>query len=1041
MPLISFRARAPGGLANLGFVSSLHRSVASSAVARSAGLNRVALGSVIARRYENTQSLNPSRKPEFSSKPITVEDIRLKTEFEANRDIRAYLQKWDDMNEHELDPVRRPRMLNQAQQWVGNMYNDNRESYDAGGDTVRLTDEDMSEFFNVADEGEGIDDYLKPGDLVAISGLSEISKLAIYVRSVQKQQQFYTLKGKWRIAYPQELDFVIKGFTTPESVAPLLPHFPDSLAEINVEMQSAIEGGVPRGLGADLLRSMTDFIMQSQELYRSNAARFDSIYDLIAHEEQRQEMTLQELACKALEIEPEQLNDVILYTVHQAVRRKHFLISNDRSSLFTNRYVVNPTRIANILETVTTWVHEHQNFTVTAALSKKEVTGLRDHPVQKFIQKAQRLIRQSRTVRSPTTMAGVGPSSHRFQPGQDNKPEAFREALSESFSYNDKLIIHFIQLWCIPPRRMTSSGTLRSSGSHIMRSTGMYSEMDLSEASGPLFLQELGVFAPWENIRLLDPDLALPGHDLKPETDEMWEKVQEACLSQQTYTDKMTKLRKDWGDLPVYCIDDVNAEEIDDGVSLERIPGSDDTFWVHIHVANPTAFIDSEDMIMKYAASRIQTLYAPERTYPIFPKSMTQKHFSLAPGRPSITFSAKMNLNGEILESDVSNGIVQNVISITHGRLRRLFGVEGDEPLEPLVVGGEPLKQRTREELRETLSSEDEDTFHTLRQLMLAFREHRIKNGAMDYPEQPNINLAISAGDAPLQPSTLAVESGRNILGDPIIQLNRSNNDPHEIRDMSKHNLVSLLMNLGCWISAKWCAERNIPAVYDGTYYHPEYPQLTRENMSQFGGAGFFNFISPKGVSLSRPLHHTPLGLDAYVKSTSPLRRYTDVIAHHQIEAAIRFEYKHGRRIDASTDDASELPLSLEQVDKYITDSRWKRDRLRNCEQASRQLWACQLLFRAFYFAESPLPETFECLIHKPLSQTALTGSQFDNGFSGVITSLGVRCQVSAPPKVEDIDILSVVEAKIVGVNLARLVVFMEATRVVKPFQRVGEWA
>ena len=60
---------------------------------------------------------------------------------------------------------------------------------------------------------------------------------------------------------------------------------------------------------------------------------------------------------------------------------------------------------------------------------------------------------------------------------------------------------------------------------------------------------------------------------------------------------------------------------------------------------------------------------------------------------------------------------------------------------------------------------------------------------------------------------------------------------------------------------------------------------------------------------------------------------------------------------------------------------------------------------------------------------------------SGAITSLGVRCSITAPPEMTDIDILSVVEAKITGVNPARAIVTMEATRVVSPFKRVGEWA
>jgi hypothetical protein len=163
-------------------------------------------------------------------------------------------------------------------------------------------------------------------------------------------------------------------------------------------------------------------------------------------------------------------------------------------------------------------------------------------------------------------------------------------------------------------------------------------------------------------------------------------------------------------------------------------------------------------------------------------------------------------------------------------------------------------------------------------------------------------------------------------------------------------------------------------------------------------------------------------------------------MAHYQIEAALRFEHQHGRPIDAETDH-SVLPFTREAVEEYISQSRWKRNRIRGVDQASKQFWACMLLFRAFYFGECELPKTFECIVHRPFNQTLLAGAQFDNVHMGQITSLGVRCSITAPPEISDIDILSVVEARITGVNPARAIVTMEATRVVRPFRRVGEWA
>ncbi|KAL4791340.1 hypothetical protein BDV19DRAFT_370636 [Aspergillus venezuelensis] len=1037
MPLILSRAKVAGRAPVLGLVGQLNRPIAT--VARSHPVWNGAPRSVFARRYFNneahetpTPTLTTPAGSEWLSTPQSIEDILLQKEFEEHRNIRRYLRKWQEVKPNILDPVRDPNSGHTFEEftWTGNMINlkDGEQARDL---FLRRADDSVSEFADFATEGEAMKNYLEPGDLVAFKNTDGTIRLAIYVQSIKRQQQFYTRGGLWRIGHPLDVDFVVKGFVPPEAVAPLIPYFPDALAQLQSDMQSTIEGGIPREVGADLIRLMNDFGSQAHELYRVNNTRFDHIYDIVADDHELLHMTIEELACKGLEIEPDEVNDVIRFAVHQAVRRFPFLMDSDRSSPFTDHYVVYPWSIATILNKVTIWYREHSHFLVRAA-SRKDLQEITIHPLQKFIAKAQQIIRQSRRIRSPTVMGNVGPSS----PLSSGQAQTYQETPSADFDENDKTIIRFLQLWCTPPFRMTSD-VLQSAGSHILRATRMYAGIELNSRAVSIFLQELGVFTPWENVRILDHDMALPGHGLGG--DEKWNEVLEACKELITTkpVDKMQTLRRDWGDLPVYCIDAVEAQEIDDGISLERIPGSDDTFWIRVHIANPSAFIDSKHTAMEYAASRLQTLYVPERTYPMLPKTLTQEHFSLGPGRPSLTFSAKMNLQGEVLETDVCNGTVQNVVYITHEKLRRVFGVESSD-MKPLVVGGK-TNRPSRAGMRNDLTSEEEETFHTLRKLMLGFREQRLKHGAIEWAHGKNVGVSVNFGDIPSEPSDITCITGRHIKGDPVIKLHQHNFDPHEVLDISKNDLVSLLMNLACWVSAKWCAERNIPAVFDGTYYHPEYPKLTNENISEYGGDGFLSIGPPKGVSTSRPIPHVPLGLDAYVKSTSPLRRYTDLIAHYQIEAALRFEHEHNRRIDASNDsDASVLPFTHESVEEYISRSRWKRTRLHNIDRNSKQFWACMLLFRAFYFAECKLPETFECLLHKSYSQTVLAGAVFNDGYMGVINSLGVRCSVALPTEITDVDIFDIVEAKITGVDLGRTLVLMEATRVVEKFQRKG---
>lgn len=938
------------------------------------------------------------------------------------------------------------------------MFNDRgaAESHWDNSQLVRHEDFDTSEDF------EG--DHLEPGDLVARLGTDGTFRFAIYVQSIDKQRQYYTDRGNWRACSSREIDYVVKGFAPPDLLNPIKPYFPDQLVQVVGQLQTVPEGGLPRPLGGSLLEMMGNFADHIQDFYRGHANVLDDIHKLIADDSEYLRLTLEEMAMKVLSLEESELNSVNLFAVHQSVRRYPFLIEKDSQSLFNAMYLVQSKRVAKIVNKVTGWVHEHQDY-LLHAVSWQDTLVLSMHPMQQFVRKAQRLIRLSRKTRSPTIMASVGPTTQKYTPGQDDKPMVYREVLTEPFSHDDQTIIEFLQMYAIPSVIMPS-GTLRSTASHIMRATGMYRTLGLSESSTRLFLQELGVVAPWENLSLLDQSLLLPGHGMSLLEDMRWEEIQENCEKiTEPLPDSMKDLRKDWGDLPVYCVDDATAQEIDDGVSLERVPGADDTFWVRIHVANPTAFLKHDDPTVEYAGSRLATTYAPERTYPIFPSVLTQRHFSLASGRPTLTFSAKMNLQGEILDTEVTNGTIHNVISLTPDTLRNFFeSSTGQKSPSSLTVGGEyippPLAQG--KSLREKLSTADQETFTFLRQLMLGFRNQRQKNGAIDLPSHPNRSVSVQLGKIPAKPYEMQVTTGKYLIGDPIIQLRMRDYDPHEVMDVSKESLISLLMNLAGHIAGRFCADRNIPAIFDGTWYDPEYQRVTNQNVAEYGGRAFFHLELPKAVSTSEPVHHHVLGLDAYVKSTSPLRRYTDVIAHYQIEAALRFEHEHGRPFNAlsytptpdlspdtsspstpdssTTEPPSPLPFSKPDIDAYITTTQPIKTRLAEVSAFSTQHWACMLLFRAFYFGECELPPSFPVLLRIPRLGAGLEGTVY----SGVITNLGVNCTVTIPescPGFADMDVFGLVEANITAVDMGTLDVQMEAQRLVKPFQRFGEWA
>ncbi|KAJ5757220.1 uncharacterized protein N7511_007402 [Penicillium nucicola] len=985
--------------------------------------------------------------------------------FEEHGDIRNYLSQWAAQNPLDMDPVRQLRSLRFMKPTIGAMPN-NREASDVWGVQERRNENTDDEVFG--------NDHLEPGDLIVRLDSYGAFTYGIYVRSVHKQRQFYISNGNWRICKAIEFDYAIKGFAPPELLEPLIEWLPDSEAIPQTNIQTVPEGGLPRPVGAPLLTMMDNFKTHMVEFYRKNSHILDNLHELVADDTEVTCLTLEQLTINALDIEEAELNSINMFAIHQAVRRHPFLIERDNISVFSQNYLVQPKSVAKMVNQVVEWTHEHQEGLVRAVMGK-EVPGIREKPMQQFLSKAQRLIRMSRNVRSPTIMSSVGPSAKKFKPGQPENPLVYREFATESFTANDQKILEFLQLYAVPSTVMPS-GTLRSTATHIMRATGMYNTLGLSEASTRLFLQEIGVIAPWENLYPLDQYLMLPGHGGSISKELEQEELEETCanMTADQLQDSMQDLRKDWGDLPVFCVDDATAEEIDDGVSLERIPGSDDTFWVRVHVANPTAFLNHDDDIMRNAASRITSTYIPERSYPMLPKSLTQNHFSLQPDRPVLTISAKINLQGEILDTEIINGRIHNVITITHGTLSDYFNKGSKIPSETWTVGGEHTKPQLpkNKTVRDTLLPEDEEKFNILRQLMLALRQHRVKNGAIELtPLQARSSVSVQMG-GPMKPYEMQSTTGRYYLGDPIISLGVHNIDPYEVRDVSKDNLISLIMNLAGSVTGQFLASRNIPAVFDGTWYDPEYERLTKENIFDFCGSHYYDLSPPSHLTKSTPIPHHTMGLDAYVKSTSPLRRYCDIIAHYQIEAALRFEHEHGRQFDALVEDPDStepaipeqepesantetesdeptspvststaiLPFSKFALDAHLTYQAPIQARINQVDDFSKEHWTCMFLFRAFYFAECDLPETFPCVIRMPRTQL----KHEDPAYGASITNLGLDCIVTVPasfPDKDELDVFSLVEARIISVDMATLRVTLEAVKFVRPFKRTGEWA
>lgn len=840
---------------------------------------------------------------------------------------------------------------------------------------------------------EGITDifqnhlYLRRGDLVELTTSNE-PVLAIFVRNLVSQCQFYTMRGEWVHREVSFVRFAVPGFAHPDDLNDILPYLPaGEVAEAQLDRLQPINMNAPRDAGTKVLEKMSVFKQAADSVFRRHADRLNRAYEIIAPSNERAGRTfkrLKEIAMTVLQKDAAELTQPMMWAVHKALIEAQNVTFDSMNFRQNPVYEIMPQQSLKGIAQVRDWVRDLQENIIedATASSKTDFASFNEsrsqNPIVTFIKKAQSAIRRSRLTRPLSTEGSIGPSSVKIKLVEPYL-KTYKEYNFELFSENEKLVIRYLDAW-VTSRYINLRSNLSSLGPMILRATGMYDGFELTEVIGYTFLQELGVITPWENRTVYKlRSLRLPGHDtVSEETTRLRSKARES-LGTFMPKDSMEFLRKDWGDLPVFCIDNAETLERDDGVSLEPVDSNPSEYWVHIHVANPSAYIAPQSPTACYAAQLTESVYFPERKYPMLDPSLASNHFSIDKDRPCLTFSARMTIEGDILEKKITPGRVHNVHYLTPhavGRELELNASEEFETVSLLTVGGEiPAKPKDlNPRTGETLDPSHISMLRTLADLGKAARRRRVRNSGV--PEFyagdffANIYPQIFFGKTVPRPFHVNSQHLRRFDGDPIISIERQT---------SGFGLIALmvgdLMILAGEIAASWCSERRIPIPYRGLIRNPE-PAILPEDfkrdvidpkMALYGQADQndllrYGTLMGQTATSATPLEHFALGLPAYCKVTSPLRRYIDLYTHWQIEAALRREAETGTALIGGRDE-SYLPLSRQAVEEYAATAIHSERKISLAKAAATRHWIVQALHRAFYFDEAALPETFEVTV------------------------------------------------------------------------------
>ncbi|KAK3496635.1 protein phosphatase [Neurospora hispaniola] len=774
------------------------------------------------------------------------------------------------------------------------------ENIDNDNATAQVHDQDL------------IDTQVTPrvqaGDLVELKSEDwNIGVLAVCLGSFNGIDHFYAVTGKWFASSNFKSGFIVKNFITNSAdLQPVIGALPSTVGDMSilVELQK-LRAGPTREHGAGLITKMLDFQNTSRQIYQNNLERLSNPHRHLPEEEQL--MTLGEIAEFLLPPKLKQSSTgfppAALYAVYNNIRTFfddffHPLGQGTAGPSSIIFHVAARSDIENVAR-VERMVRDHYSPELLDRKSRREHDRL--EPVLK---QARLAIDHSRKMREWSSHGMLGPTT-RVLP-----------ASTYSWSQDALTVIGVIHMWAasdVFPR----SSKYQWIGAAVLRALGRYQDADVLDATvGWTFLQEIGWLMPWEiharhSLRLPGLQVNRAG-GLLPSPEEQ----QPAELAE----DVLAPLRQDFSTSTVYCIDAPNAKEIDDGVSLEKTD-KEGEYWIHVHIADPTSRIRPDSSLAKRAALMTQTSYLPGHVDKMISDEAVVAEFSLAPGRPSLTFSARLNEEGTLLDHKITPGRIGDVVYITPQDVATAVGPvdagipKVSTPDVVLEVGTPPSAEDeapTRKMTKpDELSEQNVKDLEILSRLAAAIHKVRIQKGSVPiFLPSPSADFSLVNARIEHTPSGFLA-----CTNDPYISVKYSVSG-------GLHPIVDDLMGTANQIAALWCYERGIPIPFrtnllaaqneEALHAYTQdviYPQLIAGKQPSLEEMRTLrNLLGGHDIAATPTFIYT-MGVDIYTKATSPLRRYSDLLVHWQIQAALLEEHK--RRAQGSQS------LVIRKFDKY----------------------------------------------------------------------------------------------------------------------------
>lgn len=345
-------------------------------------------------------------------------------------------------------------------------------------------------------------------------------------------------------------------------------------------------------------------------------------------------------------------------------------------------------------------------------------------------------------------------------------------------------------------------------------------------------------------------------------------------------TDEELKGRLDLRNEKIVTIDGEDAKDLDDAVSVKKIPGG---YRLGVHIADVSYYVKEDTPLDKEARKRGCSVYLVDRVIPMLPPKLSNGICSLNPKVPRLTMSVIIDFDesARVRSYQITPSIIRTCERMTYTAVNKILEENDEETVK-----------------RYEYLIED---FKLMEELAAKLNRKRFERGSLDFNfEEAKVILDESGRTVEIRKEKR--RTGERIIEEFMLAANEVIAEHmywlkvpfvyrvHEIPDMEKmYALQEFLHNLGYSIKGiKNIKPKALQQILEAVKGKPEERVVSTVLLRSLKRARYSE----------ENLGHFGLASHYYTHFTSPIRRYPDLVIHRilreQLEGKLdeeRMEY------------------------------------------------------------------------------------------------------------------------------------------------------